>query len=107
MWITVSVLMFWCTVVFGGKYAYRRWRRIYYLQPARSLKEIGNVDYFRKLPNEQFELLVLRTLQERGYELLGDPWLGRSNNQGYAWRKGKKTLVSYRLTRALTNVQLD
>lgn len=106
MWVTIFVTAFWCGVVFGGKYLYRSWRRWYYLQPARSLSEIASTDYYRQLSNTQFESLVLRTLKERGYTFLGDPWLGRTKDQGYAWRKGKKILVSYRLTRPLKPEQL-
>ena len=106
MWVTLFVTIFWCAVVFGGKYLYRSWRRRYYLQPARSVNEIGSVDYYRQLTNAQFESLVLATLKERGYTLLGDPWLGRTKEQGYAWKKGKKIVICYRLTRPLNDQQL-
>jgi hypothetical protein len=106
MWITLSVTVFWCSIVYGGKYIYREWRRRISLQPARGINEIVSVEYYRRLSNAQFESLVLRALKERGYTLLGDPWLGRANEPGYAWHKGKKTMVCYRLTRPLSHEQL-
>jgi hypothetical protein len=76
MWVTVLVMAFWFTVVTGGRYLYRAWSTRRYLEPARGLNEILSADYYRQLSNAQFEALVLRTLKERGYTLLGEPWLG-------------------------------
>jgi hypothetical protein len=99
MEIIVGVIAFWVVVVFGSQALFKSWRRWYLLQPARSLKEIRNVDYYRHLSFAQFEALILEALRERQYTILGDPHLGRGDDQGYAWRKGKKTVLTYRLQR--------
>lgn len=99
MEILVGVIVFWSIVVFGSESLYKAWRRWYLLRPARSLNEIHNVDYYRRLSFAQFETLIHEGLREREYTILGDPHLGRAKDQGYAWKKGKKTVLSYRLQR--------
>ena len=99
MEILVGVIVFWAVVVFGSQALYKSWHRWYLLQPARSLKEIRSVDYYRHLSFAQFEALIHEGLRERQFTILGDPHLGRAKDQGYAWRKGKKTVLTYRLQR--------
>lgn len=107
MWVFLSVLVFWSAVLFGGQALFKSWRRRRFLQPAHSLKEIGSVAYYRQISQTQFESLVLQGMRARDYTFLGDPWLGRSKNQGYAWKKGKKVVFSYRRSRALNRTQLN
>ena len=107
MEIMLGVLVFWALVVFGSQALFKAWHRWYLLQPARSLKEIRNVDYYRHLSFAQFEALIYEGLRERRYTILGDPHLGRAKDQGYAWRKGKKTVLTYRLQRPVLEADLE
>jgi hypothetical protein len=101
MEILVGVIVFWAVVVFGSEALYKACRRWYMLQQARSLKEIRNVNYYRHLSFAQFEALIHEGLRERQFTILGDPHLGRAKDQGYAWRKGKKAVLTYRLQRPI------
>src|SRR5690349_15225109 len=102
-----AVIIFWGTVIFGGKFAWRQWRRWCNDWPIRFISEIKNVEYFRQLSAIQWEALVLRALRTHEFQLLDDPFLGRSEKQGYAWKGGKKIVVVFHLGRPLTPGDLD
>jgi len=106
MWIYVAVMGFWVVVVVSSQFLFTSGRQRRYLRPAHSLKEIRSVEYYRRLSPGQFESLALQGLRARGFVFLGDPCLGRTTDQGYAWKKGKKVLLSYRLSRPLNAEQL-
>src|SRR5205814_8162325 len=81
--------------------------RMNQLQPARYIDEIGGVDYYRRLSSMQFESLVWQTIRARQYTLLGNPFFGRTREQGYAWKKGKKTVLVYCPGKPLTQPAFD
>jgi len=102
-----TVLGFWVLTLYGTKSLYRKWWRLYSLQPARYLREIQSVDYYRRLPASQFESLVIQGIRAHQFTTLGNPFLGRSKEQGYAWKKGKKTVLVYRPGHPLTLDEMD
>lgn len=92
---------------FGFRYGIHWWRQLPFLRKARCVSEISRVDYFRRIPRSQLESWVLTALTSRGYVLLGDPVLGRSLIQGYAWMGGKKSVIVMQQERPLENRDLD
>lgn len=96
MELFLALLLFWSGVLYGAKIAWRRWQQWRLQQLARYVSEIRSVDYFRRLSPSQFESLVMRVLKVRQFTVLDDPFLGRSRNQGYAWKKGKKIVLIHR-----------
>ena len=92
---------------FGIRLAIEKWKQLPYLEKAHSVSDICRVDYFRRVPEAQLETWLLISLTARGYVLLGDPVLGRSLVQGYAWLGGKKAVVIIDQARPLTQQGLD
>ncbi len=107
MMVFLELLAFWIFAVYGSQHIWRLWRQWSLLQPARYLNEIANVDYYRQISKMQFESLVWQTIRARQYTLLGNPFLGRTNEQGYAWKKGKKTVLIHCPAKPLTQEMLD
>jgi len=95
MWIPVLLFTLWTVVFFSARYAFLRWRRWRYQQPARYINEIRGIQYYRSLGREQFERLVQQALKAGGYMILGEPYLGRTLQQGYAWKGGKKYALAH------------
>jgi len=95
MWIPVVLFVLWTVVFFSARYAFLRWRRWRYQQPARYINEIRGIQYYRSLGREQFERLVQQALKAGGYMILGEPYLGRTLQQGYAWKGGKKYALAH------------
>ena len=106
MGLFLGLLFFWFLVIVSAKSVFRIWSQRRSLQPARYLKEITSVAYYQRLPPHKFESLVMQGLKMRQFTLFGDPCLGRSEEQGYAWKKGKKSIVVYRLEKPLTPADL-
>jgi hypothetical protein len=102
-----SLVVLFGGLFFGARWAMQRYRRSPLPQPARSVSEISSIDYFRRIPTLPLENWVRTALTSHGFLLLGDPVLGRSPVQGYAWLKGKKAVVVMRLERALKRQDLE
>ena len=107
LFIFLSVAMLLGGLWFGSRFAFQKWKRRPFLQKARYVSDICRVDYFRRVPEQQLETWLLSSLTARGYVLLGDPVLGRSLIQGYAWLSGKKAVVVIQQARVLTVRDLD
>ena len=107
MWIPVVLFVIWTVVFFSARYAFLRWRRWRYQQPARYINEIRGVEYYRSLSREQFERLVQQTLKAGGYTILGEPYLGRTLQQGYAWKEGKKYALAHYPDNPLTPEDME
>lgn len=107
MWFPFLVFVFWVTFFFSVRYAWLRWRQWRYLQPARYISEIHGVEYYRNLSAEQFEWLLTQTFKLGKFTMLGDPYLGRSRQQGYAWKAGKKFAVLACLEKPLAAEDLE
>ena len=107
MWIPVVLFLIWTVVFFSARYAFLRWRRWRYQQPARYINEIRGVEYFRSLGREQFERLVQQTLKAGGYTIFGEPYVGRSLQQGYAWKGGKKYALAHYPDNPLTPEDME
>ena len=107
MELFVVLVMFWSAVLYCGSNAWRRWRKWHLQQLARYVSEVRGVDYFRQLSPAQFESLVMRVLKARQFTVLDDPYLGRSKNQGYAWKKGKKIVLVHRTANSMTPKELE
>ena len=102
-----ALLVFWMAAFHATRFGWLRWQRWNIRQPARYVSEIRSVGYFRRLPPHLFEFLVMQTLKARKYTLLDDPYLGRSKEQGYAWKAGKKIVVVHHPDSALPNKTLE
>ena len=100
------LILFWFGLLLGGKRLVMVLRQRRYLTPAHSLKDIKIAAYYSRLATGQFESLVMQGIRARGYALLGNPWLGRTRHQGYAWTGGKKTVVTHHLRAPLTEGDL-
>ena len=103
----LAFLIFWIGVLIGGRRLVTELRRRRFLTPARSLKEIKSAVYYSRLTATQFESLVMQVISAREYSLLGNPWLGRTKYQGYAWKRGKQMVLTHHLRGALTKDDLD
>lgn len=106
MWFWIAFLV-WVVVWFAARYAFLRWRRWRYEQPARYISEIRSVEYYRSLPAAQFEALVMQVFRAQGLTMLGDAYLGRSRVQGYAWKAGQKLAWVHCLEKPLTPEEID
>jgi len=107
MWIPVVLFVIWTVVFFSARYAFLRWRQWRYQQPARYINEIRGVEYYRSLGREQFERLVQQTLKAGGYTTLGEPYLGRTLQQGYVWKGGKKYALAHYPDNPLTVADME
>ena len=107
MELFLTLLLFWLGVFFGGKRLLTRMRQRRYLTPAHSLKDIKSAAYYSRLTAAQFESLVMQGIRAREYTLLGSPWLGRTKDQGYAWKRGKKVVLAHHLRAAMTESELS
>ena len=101
------VFLFWVVVLLGARYAFVRWRQWRYLQPARYISEIRGVGYYRDLTPAQFESLMMQVFKRQQFTLLGDPYLGRSSQQGYVWKAGKKFALLHCPEKPITAEALD
>lgn len=101
------LIVFWMAMFQAAKFGWKRWRTWNVQQPARYVSEVRSVDYYRRLPPDLFESLVLQALKARQFTLLDDPYLGRSKKQGYAWRAGKKMVVVHHPESSLPNRALE
>ena len=107
MWIPVVLFVLWTVVFFSARYAFLRWRRWRYQQPARYINEIRGIEYYRNIGREQFERLVQQTLKAGGYTIFGEPYVGRSLQQGYAWKGGKKYALAHYPDNPLTPEDME
>lgn len=107
MLVFLMLSAFWAVLWVAIRWSLSWWRRRRYLEPARSVADILRVDYFRCLPRLQLEQLVIQVLTAGKFVLLGDPIVGRSKEQGYAWQAGKKSVVVLRQASPLTSRDLD
>jgi hypothetical protein len=107
MGLFLAVLAFWVLALLGAKSIFRRWQQRHLRKPARFLNELRSVDYYRQLSAAQFETLVMLGIKKHNYTLLGDPWLERAKEQGYIWKKGKKSILAYRSDNPLTLRELE
>lgn len=107
MELFLTLLLFWLGVFFGGKRLLTALRQRRYLTPAHSLKEIKSAAYYSRLTTAQFESLVMQGIRAREFTLLGNPWLGRTHDQGCAWKRGKKTVLTHHLRGAVTEGELN
>jgi hypothetical protein len=107
MLLPFLLFVFWVTLFFTLRYAILRWRQRRYRQPARYISEVTGLDYYRRLTPEQFEWMVLQVFNVGRFTMLGDPYLGRSRQQGYAWKAGKKIAVAHYPDKPLTAEDLD
>lgn len=107
MTLFLALLVFWTIVLLVARFFWIRWRQRSYLRPARYVSEIQGVDYFRSLSPAQFENLIELGLKARKFTLLGDPYLGRSGKQGYAWRAGRKVVLVYKPDKPLIAKELS
>jgi len=107
MWIPVVLFVLWTVFFFSARYAFLRWRRWRYQQPARYINEIRGIQYYRNIGREQFERLVQQTLKAGGYMILGEPYLGRKLQQGYAWKGGKKYALAHYPDNPLTPEDME
>lgn len=105
--VFLSLAAFWGGLWVGIRWSTRRWKQLPFLQRAQSVSDICSVDYFRRVPALPLENWVRTALTYHGFVLLGDPVLGRSPVQGYAWLNGKKAIVVMRLERALNEQDLE
>ena len=100
--VFLSLVVFWGGAAVGMRFAMRWWSQRRFMEIAKHVSDIGRPDYFRRVPESQLESWVFTVLASRGFVLLGDPILGRSRNQGYAWREGKKAVVVIQQEQPLT-----
>lgn len=103
----LAVIVFWIVVLTVIRFFVMKWRDWRYHQPARYVSEIKGVRYFSTLPPDQFESLLMQSLKARGYTLLGNPWLGRSKDQGYVWKAGKKAVLATSLDHVPTQEEIQ
>lgn len=107
LFVFLILVAFWGGLWVGIRSALYRWRQLPFLEKAQHVSDIRRVDYFRRVPSPQLENWVLASLIARGFVVLGDPVLGRSRIQGYAWLQGKKTVVVMRPEGPLKDRDLD
>ena len=107
MGLFLTLIVFWSGALWGGQWAWKRWRQWCRQQPARFVSEIKRADYYRQLSPDQFESLVKHVLKARQYTILDDPYLGRSKRQGYAWKAGKKAVLVHHPESRLAPDELD
>ena len=100
-------LVFWTIVVFSTTFLYKRLNNRSLFLPARHLNEITNVNYYRRLSPAQFESLLMQAIRAHDFVLLGDPHLGRSKEQGYLWKRGKKSVIVSRSDHAVSEADLE
>jgi hypothetical protein len=105
--VFLTLVALWGGLWVGARWAIQWYRRPPFPQQARSVSEIASIDYFRRVPKLPLENWVCTALTSHGFLLLGDPVLGRSPIQGYAWLNGKKAVVVMRLERALKEQDLE
>jgi hypothetical protein len=86
---------------FGVFIGARWWKQLPFRQKAKYVSDIRRADYFHHVPGPQLENWLLAAFTARGFVLLGDPALGRSLDQGYAWRSGKKVALFIQQERPL------
>jgi hypothetical protein len=87
MTLFLVLLGLWMSAILAVKYIITAWRRQRVHQPARQLKEIVSVDYFRRLSPAQFESLITQGIKAHQFTLLGDPFLGRSTERRHKDRR--------------------
>jgi hypothetical protein len=87
MTLFLVLLGLWMSAILSVKYIVTVWRRLRAHQPARQLKEIVSVDYFRRLSPAQFESLITRGIKAHQFTMLGDPFLGRSTERRHKDRR--------------------
>ena len=107
IFVFLSLVAFWAGLWIGIRWAIRRWKEAPFLKRAQSVSDVSSIDYFRRVPVLPLENWVRTALTRHGFLLLGDPVLGRSPVQGYAWLNGKKAIVVMRLERALNPRDLE
>ncbi len=81
-------------------------KQLPFKQKARYVSEIRRIDYFRSVPTPQLESWLLNALTARGFVLLGEPFLGRSIDQGCAWRRSRRVALFIQQERPLTERDL-
>ena len=106
LFIFFSVAAVWFGIVIGIQSGRRRRKQRPFLQIAQSVAEIRQVDYFRRIPAEQLERWLLAAFTARGFTTMGDPVLGRSHDQGWVWRGGKKAVLYIQQERPLNEGDL-
>lgn len=95
MLLFLALNVAWFILIVAFRATQRHWRRQRDLQPARSLGEVRGTAYYRALAPSQVESLILQVLRTLGYTILGDPFLGRSYDQGFAWKSGQRLVLEY------------
>ena len=93
MGLFLAIMAFWSAVYFGGRHARKWWLQRRLLQPVNYLSEIKGMKYYQQLSSKQFENLIMKAARVRGFVVFDDPYFGRSKNQGYIWKKGKKYVI--------------
>jgi len=106
MWYFIF-LIFWIVVLSALRIAYERWRKWRFCQPARYVNEIRSLRYYQNLSQAQFSQLINEGLKQHEYTLLGNPMVGASREQGFAWKSGKRAVVAPWPERPLTTADLN
>jgi hypothetical protein len=101
MWYFIF-LIFWIVLLSALRIAYERWRNWRFCQPARYVSEIQSLRYYQGLSPEQFTRLIMEGLKQHGYALLGNPMVGASREQGFAWKSGKRAVIAPWFDKPLT-----
>jgi hypothetical protein len=106
MWYIIFLIL-WVVLLSGLKIGYDSWRKWRFCQPARYVSEIKALRYYQNLNPELFSRLIMEGLKQHQYTLLGNPIVGASREQGFAWKSGKRAVIAPWLEKPLTANDLN